>query len=397
MQFIKEYTDYASGLSSAPRKFHEMMAYVLLAQVISRRPIYHHSGPPIGPNLWVLVLAPSSTMAKSSALGVGRRILKETYFGELDHLLPIGGSSENFFERLEENPNGIIFNSEFNSLLNWFRLTYASDVMSLLIDCYDQPPEIYKSVGTKHKNNQKKYYIKRPFINAYATSSYSLFNAAMNETLLTGGFLARWIVIREDSEDNFKPFTEKIDSFKEADLSNYLRELLKESPSIDFNYDDSAKKLYSQWFFDYLKPLIRKSSHPLIPSFCLRRNTDIHKIAMILSCTRGGNGIINSQDSDQAITLIQQSIVDTEYVLSERVAFSKDEQEQNKIMEIISTYQKSDEMGAPHWKILKYSRFPAFQFDRVISTLIQANRIKFNEIPTAGRKAIFYSIQDEKD
>lgn len=372
-----------------------MMAYVLLAQVIGRRPIYHYSGPPIGPNLWVLVLAPSSTMAKSSALGVGQRILKEVYFGELDHMLSIGGSSENFFERLEENPNGIIFSSEFNSLLNWFRLTYASDVMSLLINCYDQPPDIYKSIGTKHKNNQKKYYIKRPFINAYATSSYSLFNSAMNETLLTGGFLARWIIIREDAEDNFKPFTEKIDAFKESDLANYLRELLKNSPSIDFEYDERAKNLYSQWFSDYLRPLTRKTSHPLMPSFCLRRNTDIHKIAMILSCMRGGNGIINSQDADEAITIIQQSITDTEFVLSERIAFSKDEQDQSRILDIIKI--KKEDTGTKRSVVLKYSRLPVFQFDRIVSTLLESNRIVKNEIPTNGRKATFYSISNQSD
>lgn len=375
-RFINDYVEYASGLSASPKKFHRMMAYAMLAQVIGRRPLYQKNGPTIGPNLWMLVLAPSSTMAKSSALAIGRRILTKAYFDSHDYLLPVGGSSENLFERLQENPSGIFLSSEFCNLVNWFKLHYANDVSSLIIDAYDQPLNIYKSIGTNHKGNKKNYHIKNPFLNAYAVSSYDLFNSVINHSLLTGGFLVRWLMIREDSEDNYRAFTEPIDEMKEVELGEQLKTILQDQGlNKNFEYDERGAKTYSEWFNDYLKPTIKDSGHFFIPPYCQRRVADLHKISMIHAVTRHSDGVMNFYDVDTAICIIQESIKDAIFLIENKISMSKDEAEWNRVFEYIKRFQNGSS-GAPKWKVMKYSKLPSFQFDRHIQTLQTMNKIE---------------------
>jgi len=389
--FIDEYVEYASKLSASPKKFHRMMAYSMLAQCIGRRPIFTQNGPPIGPNLWCLILAPSSTMAKSSALSIGRRILSQANLGGFDHLLPVGGSSENFFERLQEKPSGIILSSEFCNLVNWFRLSYANDIPGLLIDAYDQPSMIYKSIGTNHKGNKKSYTIREPFINAYAVSSYDLFNSVITQSLLTGGFLVRWFIVREDSEDNYRPFTDPIDETKELYFANILSDIInKDGLDRTFTYEPKAVDIYTQWFNDFLKKTGRESGHSMMGAYCQRRNADVHKLAMIHAVLRGSVDTMNEQDIDQAITLCQQSIKDAIYLLENKISMSRDESDWNKIMEYIRRFSK-DGHGAPHWKVLKSSKIPSFQFSRHIETLIGMKRIEKTETGTTGNVCVEYS------
>lgn len=390
MDFINEYVDYASELTASPKKFHRMMAYSMLSQVIGRRPTYHHSGPIVGPNLWTLVLAPSSTMAKSSALGIGSRILSHAYNMEHDHILSTGSSSENLFERLEENPNGIFLINEFVSMINWFKSSYATDVQALLIQSYDQPPFIYKSIGTNHKNNKKKYKILSPFINAYAVSSYDLFNSVITQTHLLGGFLARWILVREDSSDNYRSRTTPPDIIREQMFGENLREILRlDSISKQFDYDAKALKLYDDWFNDYLKGVARNATNPFIQSYCQRRVTDLHKFSMIHCLLRGGSPTMNTSDTDEAICIIQQSIVDAIFLLENKINMSREEEAWNKIIDYIRKFQEVHKLGAPHQKILHSSKIDAFQFKRYIDTLSESGRI----IVSQGEKtAKFYRL-----
>lgn len=386
--FIEDYIEYACKLCASPRKFHRMMAYSMLSQVIGRRAIYHKSGPPIGPNLWTLILAPSSTMAKSSALSIGRRILNHAYLDSHAHLLPVGGSSENFFERLEESPSGILLSSEFCNLVNWFKLSYANDIHGLLLDAYDQPSAIFKSIGTNHKGNKKDYVIRNPFVNAYAVSSYDLFNSVITHSFLTGGFLARWFIVREDSSDNYQPFTSPLDETKEMIFSDKLREILtKDAEPRTFDYDEEATKLYESWFNDYLKPTIKNSGHFMIPPYCQRRGTDVHKFAMIHAILRGSTGTMNKNDLEGAIMLCQESISDAIYLIDNKISMSRDESEWNRLIEYIKRFSDGSGVGAPHWKVAKYSKIPAFQFDRHIQTLLGMNKI---EVINLNKEGIHY-------
>jgi hypothetical protein len=388
--FIEEYSDYASTLSASPRKFHKMMAYAMLAQVIGRRPLYQRSGPPFGPNIWTLILAPSSTMAKSSALSIGKRILTHAYNETMDYMLPIGGSSENFFERLQDQASGILLSSEFCNLVNWFKLSYANDIPGLLIDAYDQPATIYKSIGTNHKGNKRNYIIRDAFINAYAVSSYDLFNSVINQNLLTGGFLVRWLLVREDSSDNYRAFTEPLNEGTELMLGDTLRKImLLDNLNVNFEYEENAHKLYRDWFEDWLKKTIRESGHFFIPPYCQRRVTDLHKFAMINAVLRGSTGIMNFEDIDSAITTIQESIKDAIFLIENKIAVGKDESETNRILEYVRKFSENGD-GAPHWKVLKWSKIQSFQFERYIKTLADALRI---DIIDRGKEGKFYALR----
>src|SRR3989304_3083624 len=94
MSFLKAYTDYASRLTDAPPLFHLWTGIGLLATALGNEAFVWNWGRRICANMWIVLLAPSGVLRKTTALNIGQSVLLEQTAGVADRLWPSEWSFE---------------------------------------------------------------------------------------------------------------------------------------------------------------------------------------------------------------------------------------------------------------------------------------------------------------
>lgn len=391
--FIEEYVSYAEPQTAASRKYHVFMAYSILSQVIGRRALYHGFGGMKGPNLWFAILGPSSMGFKSTVLRIGSDILFEVYKGVIgDHIpyrLPNGGSYESFVECVDIQREGIILSDEFVNLLQWMEKDYSRELMTLLTSLYDQPPTFTRRVGTRDK--AKTYDLGSTYVNIFSLSTIEWFNKRLKEEMIVGGFLPRFILVKDEANPKILPITPKPD----YELKNKLVASLQGLRSMELgtmDYEPAAFEIYNEWYTNSLVPRTHKASFRLNP-FYHRRASDVHKFAMIHAILRGSLQM-NKEDIDSAILIIEQVLEDTAFIVNEKIALDSYQKDRDKVLTLISKISKEDNnnRGARHSTVLSQSHLQSFIFKRVIDSLIEEEVIEKNEFDTSTKKVTFYAI-----
>ena len=80
-RFTDSYTEYAGEFTDAPKMFHRFMSYFLISTAVRRKAYVVQGHKRIYPNLWMVLLAPSSLFHKSYALSVAGDILRAAITG----------------------------------------------------------------------------------------------------------------------------------------------------------------------------------------------------------------------------------------------------------------------------------------------------------------------------
>lgn len=396
MTFINDYLDYATPQTGAPRQYHFYAAYAILATVIGKRATYHGAGGPKGPNLWMVVLGPSSMAYKSTVTNIMSNILRDFYEPKaLSFSLPSSGSYESFIEILSERPQGIIINDEFVSAIDWMNKTYNGELTGLLTKIYDYGAHtLTRRVGTRAK--AQTYTITDPFVNAFYCSTFEWFNAKLNESLVIGGFVPRHILIHVDEPSTEIPRTPPAD----LNLRDNLIETLNQINDLPFgpmDYTKQAGAAFDDWFKEYV-PSVTKDAPPLLQPMIRRRLTDTHKFAMIHAVLRGSPNEIILSDLTPAISITESLVQCAASIVSGKITFNEFQQNRQRVIDIIARFQSiNGTEGAPRHMSLKSSKLRVDDFDRIIHTIEQENIIEIIESQgPKGRKAQYYKLLEEQ-
>lgn len=389
MNFIEEYMKYAEPQTSAPRVYHYYMAYSILSLIIGRRATYHGFGGEKGPNLWFIILGPSSVSHKSTVLRIGSRLLQYVY-ADNSFSYPNDGSKEGFIETLSAQSSGIIHADEFLSFLSWIDRDYNSGLMSLLTNLYDQPSFYSRKIGTGDKS--KTYTIQNPYINIFAMSTIEWFNQKLTEGMIRGGFLPRFILIHSNSSGKIIPITPKPDESLEKELVWFLTELKARSFG-PMDYEKDAQDLFCKWYISYAESY-RKTSTANMNAFLQRRLSDCHKFAMIHSILRTDSLKINKEDLESAITITENIIKSTEAVIDNDIALDPYQIRRKKVLADIRLHQEDSPEGAQHTKIMKYSHLEKKVFISVIESLLEEEAILKEVVSTATKSSSYYRTRE---
>lgn len=183
---------------------------------------------------------------------------------------------------VHKDSHASIFAEEFGDLI-----VEDPSAFKTLTNLYDRH---YHADFARTLKNSPKQKLTNVTINLLAASSPSYFKSSVADIHITGGFLARFLVLYGDRKSQLNPL---VDDIKEGDivydpnlLVPHLRKL--EKISGPFSWDEEARYIFKDWYYNYYGDgsatgIIREREDET--GYEDRVNDHILKVAMLLALT----------------------------------------------------------------------------------------------------------------
>ncbi len=326
--FFERYIEYAEQTTDAPQEFLFTSMLTAVAGVLGNK-VYLRRGARVYPNLYTLLVAPSTTSRKSTCLDIA-----SFFVSKLGLMLPTSSTPEAFHEYLARKTSyGFWKISEFGSFLKGLGRTYMAGFKEDLTDFYDVPDERTrqrKAQTTEEKQENKDNLVElkifRPAISICAGSTIVWLQNNLEEGDIGGGWLARFVfsVLGERTTPKVAWFDPMDENVEDQYIEN-IRKDLKRIDKIEGEYTviEEAKKIYITWYNDRKEELIKQfSDRAKIEPFVERYATVVLKVAMIMQASKNSNLVVSEDSMLRAIGITEYFIRTISYLLAEELTTS---------------------------------------------------------------------------
>lgn len=309
--FIKAYMDYSKH-SEAPDRFHFWTAVSTIAGALRRQvwiDQYHFQWTP---NFYIVFVAPAGIISKSTTAKIGMDLLKQVpdiTFGpniitwqSLVTSLAEAQIQVNINNQFHPMSAITILSSEFGTFLN----PQDREMVDVLVDLWDGQVGVFEK-RTKTSGEDS---IVNPWINIVACTTPHWIADNFPEYMIGGGFVSRTIFVYGDKKRHFCAYLDEAipKGFKQrqADLVHDLRDIAKNCKG-EVKISADAKAWGAAWYERLYTERPPELASERIASYLARRQTHMHKLAIILSVAQSNNRIIETEHLQAADAILQEN------------------------------------------------------------------------------------------
>lgn len=363
--FVERYTNWAESYTDAPPQFHRFVAYWALSTLLGRRVYLELGDEWLFPNLWLVILAPSSFYRKSTALSIGAKMINGI---NKEIMLPSEWTQECFITLMSQQSHGAMVCYEFKGLLSQLQKDYNNGAQSMLTELYDNPHEYTRKKGT---TEVKEYRIAQPYLTILGASTIEWLISSVQNSDIAGGFLARFLFVSADRKDKILAIQPKADEAQRLMVKTALEKAL-EIPEGAMRYSREAEDYYKKWYAGFVREADEAASG--LSAFYPRLTTYAHKFAMLEAVLNGHHPEITKEDCRRACLIADNFAAEIRKLGAESLGKSKLEALMNRIM---NSVRKTP--GIEHSRLLKNMNTGAKQFKDAIDTLAQRAELEKRE------------------
>lgn len=286
--WLKAYMQYSS-FSEAPDKFHFWTGISTIAGALRRRVYIDQAYFQWLPNFYIIFVAPPGIVSKSTTLSIGMRLLRQIpgiHFGpdavtwqalteSLANSTELVLMPDNLFHPMSCIT---IASSEFGTFLN----PKDREMVDVLVSLWDGQLGVWE----KRTKTQGSDLIENPWINIAACTTPSWIAGNFPDYLIGGGFTSRCIFIYADEKRRLVPYpSEEVPK----EFAKMEQELVHDLEIIStfagpFNLSKAARTYGEEWYKQhYADSKSSALSHNRFAGYLARKQTHIHKLAMVLS------------------------------------------------------------------------------------------------------------------
>lgn len=356
--FLKDYCEYASKLTDAPEHYHLFVALSIVSTVLGKNVYIPFGAQKIYPNLWVILLAPSSVFRKSTCISMGRSILHKV---DNSLILPNEFTPEALLSGLTTKPQGIFLWSEFAGALSCFDRSYMVGMKETLTDLYDCPP-----VYTRKLKNDE-FVIQEPCLSILAGTAMDWFLDKCKEGDVRGGFLARFAYVPAFDKSRRIAIPPKPDPGAAAKLIRELQELKNFQGEMN---TELIEKGYQDWLFAHEDQLQEENGTGSLGGFWSRLGIYVLKFAMLYQVSEEKNLRISTVSLFKAIDLVELLKESARKLVKEEWVFGQDAKDKQKVLRIIKK-----KPGIKRSQLLRNSNMGASRFKGALDTLKQEGSV----------------------
>lgn len=296
--WLHAYAEYTQGTESPPI-FHLWTALGVLAGAAQRK-IYMDAGYyQVYPNMFIILTAPAGRSRKSTALRIGKSLLKGVAeYGQEVHFSTQASSVAALVTQLskinnKEHQSLTACISELGSMLGG----KSVEMTDFLTDIYDCNPDWDKQ--TVGRGLEK---IERPFLNLMAGTTTQWMGENLSKTAVEGGFVSRSIFVY--SEERLRVAFPEITP-EQAVIQRQLVHDLAHIVSLKgvFTFSESGKKFYKEWYEDQDHTMDVKDYR--IAGYFERKHAHVLKVAMAVSLAANDSLVLTPADIGSAIALLE--------------------------------------------------------------------------------------------
>jgi hypothetical protein len=309
--WLKSYAVYTGNLES-PTGFHFWTGVSTLAGALRRKVWIDMKRFQWTPNFFIVLVGPPGVAAKSTSISVGMSLLTlvpSVKFGpESMTWQALAKDLEAAIEYVKySKPDGTEGITKMSCLtisiseLGTFLRLDDEQLMSFLIRMWDGQNDIFRH-RTKQSGNVE---VENPWLNFIGATTPSWLRENFPESMVGGGLTSRMVFVYGETKRSLIPYPDEvIPDVKlqqlHTDLIHDLIEISKLSGP--FVLTDFARDWGRGWYKDHNNPDLR-SQHLISERFggyLARKQTHLHKLAIILSASQRDDRRIEAKDLEEA-------------------------------------------------------------------------------------------------
>ena len=332
----------------APDTFHFWTAVSTIAGALRRKVWFDQGHFKWLPNFYVIFVAPPGIVSKSTTMSVGMNILRDVpdvKFGP-DAITWQALTMAMAGARLDVLIDGAylpmsaitIAASEFGTFFN----PRDADMVNVLVDLWDGRTGSWEKL-TKMSGND---IIVNPWINIIACTTPAWIAGNFPDYMIGGGFTSRCVFVYAEKKRRLIAYP-----FLEASISDLVEQkaaLLSDLCDIAemagaFTIEPEAITLGQQWYADHYENAKQALNTPEFAGYLARKQTMVHKLAMVLSAAESSSRRIGQATLDAAIKIITSLEADMPKVFS-KIGLEGAAKFTNVVLDIIKGYGKIEKV-----------------------------------------------------
>jgi hypothetical protein len=318
--WIEAYLNYSSN-SEAPDQFHFWTAVSAIAGALRRQVWIDQGYFQWTPNFYIVFVAPPGIVSKSTTAAIGMNLLRdvpEIRFGPdavtwqaLTASLADAGREpldKSTGECLPQSPITIV-SSEFGTFLN----PADREMVDVMVSLWDGQIGTWEKV-TKTQGSDR---IINPWINMIACTTPAWIAQNFPDYMIGGGFTSRTIFVWGERKRTLVayPGNEIPENFGQLalDLTHDLEHI---STLIgEFTMEPEAVVFGTEWYAQhYEESLAHAHDESKTSGYRARKQTHVHKLAMVLSASRKDELVITLDDLKRSIAYVTMLEADMDKV-----------------------------------------------------------------------------------
>lgn len=382
--FISGYAGYADVLE-VPRILHEIVAIELVASLLNRNGVTIPWGATrLSFDLWILLLSGSGA-GRSTTVGLLGPVLDAANLDGLESSV-VWGSAASCYQHFAENPCGLLVWGEMSERLALLNQPNFATVKPWLTDRYDNfsvPSSVHYRKTGKSQDTPMIQFNEAPRLNILATSSEDWFFRNIAETDSAGGFLARWLFVRDRNNNRDVPIPKAPNNSLIPALAEALQEIADQRGEVDFS---KVEGMYDRWYRDTKHRFKSQPNPELAIAYFNRHRGHILKLAAIFEASESRSLKVSPVAFKRAVAFarrVEEVIFDLLPTGMSATGYDLQRIENRILQAGANGLSRNNVTRSFQW-------MSVFQRDQAIHTLLESERIFADSITTKGRTRTVY-------
>lgn len=377
--WLDAYVAYAAH-TEAPKLMHFWAGVWALAGVLRKKVWMDQVAFRWIPNFFVVFVAPPGVVSKSTTAGFAEGFLREIpgiKFGPdvvtwQSLVTSFAGACESFEYQEEHYPMSPLnlCSSEFGNLID-FR---NNEMVNLFIDLWDGRKALRKETKLSGCDT-----VEGPWINMLACTTPNWIASNMHAGIVGGGFTARCIFVFADTKERYIAYPKfNFPSDREQTTYKLLQDLEHIATTLCGEYilTDDARAWGEAWYERHWKEVLGGYQEEWRSVYSGRKQTHLHKLAMILAASQRDELIITKSDMELADVLLQATERGYAKVFA-HVGKTQEAVEAGKLLEYIKSMGDTSYQRA--FKVLHHAFPQARDLEGAITGLIRAGWVSLEQ------------------
>jgi hypothetical protein len=342
--FINAYLEY-SDHSEAPEKFHLWTAVSCIAGALRRRVWIDMKYFQWTPNMYIIFVAPPGIVSKSTTASIGMNLLRQVdgiKFG------PDAVTWQALVQRLQEAKEMFQLHdgeemyhtmsaltcvcSEFGNFLN----PHDREMVDALVSLWDG------QVGTwtKVTKTQGSDLIENPWVNVLACTTPDWIAGNFPDYMVGGGFTSRCVFVYADKKRKLVAYPKYEASHDHSELQLKLVQDLGHIANVlagEYHLSASARTFGERWYQSHYDKPPAGLMGERFAGYIARKQTHIHKLAMVLAAAEHDKLIIEQHHLSNAATIVDTLELDMPKVFN-RIGVTTDQKSAQRIVAHVWTH-----------------------------------------------------------